>query len=84
MYGALEDNKWKVYFSSLPNYAYLSARLKLTKGTPVPMKLLSKLSREELLKGYHHSNGNIDNAFVNKAYTTVLKEQHLKFLNNRK
>ena len=83
MYGALEDTKWKIYFSSLPNYVYLRARLKLAKSTPVPMKLLSKLSREELLKGYYHRNGDIDNAFVNKAYTTMLKERHLKFLSER-
>lgn len=83
MYGALENNKWKIYFSSLPNYVYLRERLKLTKITPVPMKLLSKLSREELLKGYYHSNGDIDNSFVNKAYTTALKERHLKFLKER-
>ncbi len=83
MYGALEGSKWKIYFSSLPNYVYLRERLKLPKSTPVPMKLLSKLSRAEMLKGYYHSNGDINNSFVNKAYTTALKERHLKFLNER-
>lgn len=83
MYGVLERNKWKIYFSSLPNNVYLRERLKLTQSTPVPMKLLSKLSREELLKGYYHNNGDIDNSFVNKAYTTALKERHLKFLKER-
>ena len=83
MYGALEGGKWKIYFSSLPNYVYLRARLKLPKSTAVPMKLLSKLSREELLKAYYNRNGDINDSFINKAYTTELKERHLKFLKER-
>jgi len=83
MYGALEGNRWNIYFSSLPNYVYLRDRLKLNKNTPVPMKLLSKLSRAEMLKGYYQSSGDIDNSFVNRVYTTALKERHLKFLNER-
>lgn len=82
MYGALEDHHWKIYFSSLPNYVYLRERLKLPKSTPVPMDVLSRLSREELLKGYYKSDGNIDNSFVNRVYTNALKSRHLKFLNN--
>lgn len=83
MYGALENHKWKIYFSSLPNYVYLRERLKLPKNTPVPMEILSKLSRQEMLKGYYKSNGNIDDNFVEKAYTPLLKERHIKFLNKK-
>ena len=83
MYGALENDKWKIYFSSLPNYVYLRERLKLPAGTPVPMETLSKLSREELLKRYYKGNGNVDDAFVDKVYTLLLKERHLKFLNKK-
>ena len=83
MYGALEGKQWKIYFSSLPNYVYLRERLKLPEGTPVPMETLSKLSREELLKGYYKSNGEIEDSFVDKVYTPLLKERHVKFLNKK-
>ena len=82
IYGAVENHEWKIYFSSLPNYVYMRERLKLSKNSPVPMDILSKLSREELLKGYY-KNGKIDDSFVNKAYTDDIKKRHLKFLNEK-
>ena len=73
MYGAVENHERKIYFSSLPNYVYMRERLKLSKNSPVPMDILSKPSREELLKGYY-KNGKIHDSFVNKAYTDDLKK----------
>jgi len=83
MYAALEEGKWKIYFSSLPNYVYLRERLNLPKNTPVPMETLSRLSRQEMLKGYYQGSGTINDNFVDKTYTPLLKERHIKFLNKK-
>jgi hypothetical protein len=83
MYAALEDGKWKTYFSALPNYVYLRERLNLPKYTSVPMETLSRLARQEMLKGYYGSNRTIDDNFVDKTYTPFLKKRHVKFLNKK-
>jgi hypothetical protein len=82
MYGALENEKWNIYFLSLPNLVFPRERLSDDKHKPVPLEELSRLARQEILKGYY-KGGVINDEYVEKAYTEELRRRHTKFLNQK-
>jgi hypothetical protein len=81
MYAAREDTKWNVYFSSLPSYVFPRARFGSNKT--ISFEQLSKISRNELLKGYLDGSGELDDKFVNKTLTPDLLKRHVAFLNHK-
>jgi hypothetical protein len=58
MYAARKDGKWNVYFSSLPNYVF--PRERFGNNKTISFEQLSKISRNELLKGYLNGSGEIN------------------------
>lgn len=80
MYAALEDEKWNIYFAGLPNLVFPRDRFK---HQPLSFAQLSKLSRQQLLPSYLNRNGEVNDDFVNDAYTQDLKAKQLKFLQNK-
>lgn len=80
MHAAREDGKWHIYFAGLPNLVF---QRKDFGNEPITLNKLSQLARAELLKSYLDSDGKVNDAFVDAAYTDDLRAKHEKFLNNR-
>lgn len=80
MYGALEGNKWSIYFLSLPNLVFPRERLNKDKHQPVALSVLSQFARDEVLKGYYKSNV-INDKYIDEVYTEDLRRIHARFLN---
>ncbi|MBB6272671.1 hypothetical protein HDF26_003128 [Pedobacter cryoconitis] len=82
MYGALENEKWTIYFVSLPNLVFPRERLSGDKHQPVPLAELSRLARQEILKGYYKGAA-INDEYVEKVYTEDLRNRQARFLNQK-
>jgi hypothetical protein len=81
MYAAKKDVKWNLYFSSLPGYVF--PRKRFGSNKTISFDQLSKISRNELLKGYLDGSGKINDRFVDKAFTPDLLKRHISFLNQK-
>lgn len=80
MYGALEHNKWTIYFVSLPSMVFPRNRFSKDKYKPIPLPILSQYAREEVLRDYYKAGGTINDAFIESNYTSDLKKRHQEFL----
>ncbi|AMP97633.1 hypothetical protein AY601_0686 [Pedobacter cryoconitis] len=80
MYGALEQEKWNIYFTGLPTLAFPRDKYSKNEHEPIAMPTLSLLSREEILQDYYKANRRINDEYVNKAYTLDLKKKQATFL----
>lgn len=83
MYGALEHEKWNIYFTGLSTMAFPRDKYSKDEHEPVPMATLSLLSREEVLQNYYKANRRINDEYVNKAYTQELKKKQETFLKKK-
>lgn len=83
MYGALENEKWNIYFTGLSTMIFSRDKYSKDDHEPVSMAALSLLSREEVLHGYYKANRHINDEYVNKAYTQELKKKQESFLKKK-
>lgn len=83
MYGALENEKWNIYFTGLSTMVFPRDKYSKDDHEPVSMAALSLLSREEILHDYYKANRHINDAYVNKAYTQELKKKQETFLKKK-
>lgn len=83
MYGALEHEKWNIYFTGLSTMAFSRDKYSKDEHEPIPMTTLSLLSREEILQDYYKANRHINDEYVNKAYTQELKKKQETFLKKK-
>lgn len=83
MYGALEREKWNIYFTGLSTMAFSRDKYNKNEHEPIAMNMLSLLSREEILQDYYKANRHINDEYVNKAYTPDLKKKQATFLKKK-
>ncbi|MEJ2880521.1 hypothetical protein [Pedobacter sp. GR22-6] len=78
MYAALEKKHWNIYFAGLPNLIFPRSG-----NQPASWNELSQMARAELSKQYLNPQGQINDQFVNQAYTADLKAKQAKFLTKK-
>lgn len=83
MYGALENEKWNIYFTGLSTMVFSRDKYSKDEHEPISMAALSLLSREEVLHDYYKANRRINDEYVNKAYTQELKKKQETFLKKK-
>ncbi|MBB5620428.1 hypothetical protein HDE69_001477 [Pedobacter cryoconitis] len=83
MYGALENEKWNIYFTGLSTMVFSRDKYSKDEHEPISMAALSLLSREEVLHDYYKANRHINDEYVNKAYTQELKKKQETFLKKK-
>ncbi|MBB5646503.1 hypothetical protein [Pedobacter cryoconitis] len=83
MYGALENEKWDIYFTGLSTMIFSRDKYSKDEHEPISMAALSLLSREEVLHDYYKANRRINDEYVNKAYTQELKKKQETFLKKK-
>lgn len=84
MYGALENEKWNIYFTGLSTMIFSRDKYSKDEHEPVAMATLSLLSKEEVLHDYYKANRHINDEYVNKAYTQELKKKQETFLKKKR